>query len=59
MFGENDGALEVFWIFYVIVSFCFLSIVGLIVGGLGQFVCVVDPAVGLLEIPSELSVFLG
>ena len=59
MFEEDDVALEVFWIFYVIVSFCFFSIFGVIVGVVGHLIGVVDPVVGLFEVPSKLSVFLG
>ena len=59
MFEEDDVALEVFWIFYVIVSFCFLSIFDIVVGSVGHFIGVVDPTVGLFEVPSKLSVFLG
>ena len=46
MIAEDDVALEVFWI-YVIVSLRFLRTVGFVVGGVGQFVRVVDPVVGL------------
>ena len=50
MIVEDDVALEVFWVFYVI-SF--------IVGGMGQFVRVVDPVVSLSEVAAELLVFFG
>ena len=56
MIAEDDVALEVFWVFYVIVSLRFLSDVGFVVGGVGQFVRVVGPVVGLPKIPAELVV---
>ena len=46
----DDEALEVFWVLHVIMSFHFLSIVGFIVGGVGQFIGSVDPVDGLSEI---------
>ena len=58
MIAEDDVALEVLWVFYVIVSLRFFDIVSSIVGGVGQFVRVVDPVVGLSEISAELIVFL-
>ena len=58
MIAEDDVALEVFWVFYVIVPLRFFDIVSFIVGGVGQFVRVVDPDVGLSEISAELLVFL-
>ena len=39
MIEEDDVALEVFWIFYVIVYLRFLSIVGFIVGCVGRSCC--------------------
>ena len=46
----DDVALEVFWVLHVIMSFHFLSIVGFIVGGVGQFIGSVDLVDGLSEI---------
>ena len=58
MIEEDDVALEVFWVLHVIVSFHFLSIVGFIVGRVGQFIGSVYPVVGLSEIFSELFILL-
>ena len=58
MIEEDDVALEVVWIFYVIVYLRFLSIAGFIVICVGQFVCVVDPVVARSKISSELFIFL-
>ena len=58
MIAEDDVALEVFWVFYVVVSLRFLSIVGIVVGGVGQFIRVVGPVVGLPRISAELFVLL-
>ena len=58
MIEEDDVALEVVWIFYVIVYLRFLSIAGFIVICVGQFVRVVDPVVGRSKISSELFIFL-
>ena len=54
----DDVALEVFWVLLVIMSLSFLSIVGFIVGGVGQFIGSVDPVVGLSEIFSKLFILL-
>ena len=54
----DDVALEVFWVLHVIVSFHFLSIVGFIVGRVGQFIGSLDSVVGLPEVFSELFVLL-
>ena len=59
MIVEDDVALEVFWVFYVIVALRFFGMISFIVGGVGQFVLVVDPVVSLSEVAAELLVFFG
>ena len=59
MIVEDDVALDVFWVFYVIVPFRFFDMISFIVGGVGQFVRVVDRVVSLSEVAAELLVFFG
>ena len=59
MIVEDDVALEVFWVFYVIVPLRFFDMISFIVGGVRQFVRVVDSVVSLSEVAAELLVFFG